>query len=374
MVSIETPMTLDDRLWDVVVIGAGISGLSARKTLLEGGASVLTLEKSRGLSGRASTRRFQEPPGVFADLGAQFVSAKTEPWKTILNTHLYKAPAKAPPKTQAKTQAKTQSDTQGVQAIRLEEAPQFPRYVHQRGMSRFGRLLVEFPHPPQGPILCGVKALRLEKNSNNLFFETIIETGQIVRSTAVVLTAPLPQSLNLLEPLHSALPPSLLENLKAVSYSCCLAGAYILEHPTNLEGFGILKNPSTQLAGIYDQRKKGLLTDSTVVVVHGAPEFSQTFWKDSESAILAQLWDHARRALPAGTLTEQTLSASLHKWLYCEPQQHLKHPFEVIQIEGSAPILLAGDAFGGPPSVEGAFESGRLAGDFLKLHWTTRLG
>ncbi len=44
-------------MWDVVVIGAGLSGLAAAQALVQTGYAVLVLEKSRGLGGRMATRR-----------------------------------------------------------------------------------------------------------------------------------------------------------------------------------------------------------------------------------------------------------------------------------------------------------------------------
>ncbi|NBV51116.1 FAD-dependent oxidoreductase [bacterium] len=43
--------------FDILVIGAGISGLASARALQDQGFSVAILEKSRGLGGRMATRR-----------------------------------------------------------------------------------------------------------------------------------------------------------------------------------------------------------------------------------------------------------------------------------------------------------------------------
>ncbi|MBT8429206.1 MAG: FAD-dependent oxidoreductase, partial [Gammaproteobacteria bacterium] len=57
----------------IAVIGAGIAGLAAARTLQDQGHSVTVFEKSRGPGGRASTRRYGE---VGYDHGAQYFTAR----------------------------------------------------------------------------------------------------------------------------------------------------------------------------------------------------------------------------------------------------------------------------------------------------------
>ena len=56
----------------VIIVGAGIAGLIAARTLKDAGQPVLVLEKSYGVGGRMGTRRILD--GVF-DHGAQFFNA-----------------------------------------------------------------------------------------------------------------------------------------------------------------------------------------------------------------------------------------------------------------------------------------------------------
>ncbi len=65
-------------LWDpipkVAVIGAGISGLMCARTLADHGCDVSVFEKSRGVSGRMSTRRVDD--SLSFDHGAQYFTAR----------------------------------------------------------------------------------------------------------------------------------------------------------------------------------------------------------------------------------------------------------------------------------------------------------
>ncbi|MFN5604922.1 MAG: FAD-dependent oxidoreductase, partial [Actinomycetes bacterium] len=51
-----------------VVVGAGLSGLMAARTLASRGWSVVVLDKGRGVGGRMATRRITTPDGRTAIL------------------------------------------------------------------------------------------------------------------------------------------------------------------------------------------------------------------------------------------------------------------------------------------------------------------
>ena len=68
----------------IAIIGAGIAGVTAARTLLQAGHRVTLIEKSRGVGGRMSTRRTEFgtrtdsiPPAVTVDHTGQPVSSRT---------------------------------------------------------------------------------------------------------------------------------------------------------------------------------------------------------------------------------------------------------------------------------------------------------
>ncbi|MDP7378939.1 MAG: NAD(P)-binding protein, partial [Pirellulaceae bacterium] len=68
----------------VAVIGAGMSGMAAARTLTDQGVEVEVFEKSRGLGGRMSTRRVDGKPGF--DHGAQYFTARNPIFKRYVNS------------------------------------------------------------------------------------------------------------------------------------------------------------------------------------------------------------------------------------------------------------------------------------------------
>ena len=64
-----------------VVVGAGVSGLLAARSLRDSGWETVVLDKWRGVGGRMATRRVGD--GVF-DHGAQFFTARSEEFKKLV--------------------------------------------------------------------------------------------------------------------------------------------------------------------------------------------------------------------------------------------------------------------------------------------------
>lgn len=61
-------------LTDILIIGAGMSGLTAASALQQAGREVIVVDKGRGVGGRMATRRIG---AATFDHGAQFVTART---------------------------------------------------------------------------------------------------------------------------------------------------------------------------------------------------------------------------------------------------------------------------------------------------------
>ena len=67
---------------DVLVIGAGISGLTCARDLAAAGVTVRVLERSRGVGGRCATRRVDRQP---VDHGLSFLHGSNSRFRTELD-------------------------------------------------------------------------------------------------------------------------------------------------------------------------------------------------------------------------------------------------------------------------------------------------
>lgn len=179
-------------------------------------------------------------------------------------------------------------------------------------------------------------------------------TGDRFAAGAVVLTAPVPQSLAILKAGAVDLEPEARARLEGIQYERCLAVMAVLAGPSRLAPPGGLTPDDGPIAWIADNRLKGISAESAVTI-HGSHAFSLEHWERDRQ-------DSGRRLLDAagGWLGAEVRTFQVHGWLYSKPLQVDERRCAVVS---QVPLLvLAGDAFAGP-KVEGAALSGWAAAD-----------
>jgi renalase len=106
------------------------------------------------------------------------------------------------------------------------------------------------------------------------------------------------------------------------------------------------------IAWIADNERKGIAS-SPCLTVHASPDFSQKHIETDLEEVKAMLIEAATTALAC-----EIVEAQVHRWRYALPLTTAEEP--CLTLAGPAPIILAGDGFGGP-RIEGAFLSGMAA-------------
>jgi predicted NAD/FAD-dependent oxidoreductase len=184
----------------------------------------------------------------------------------------------------------------------------------------------------------------------------VTEEGHTLTAAAVLLTPPLPQSLELLAAGRTELTPGLRSRLERLDYARCITVLAVLDGPARLDEPGLLEPAASPLARLVDEQIKGT-SPVPAVTLHATPEYSRKRWDQDGEDLAAELLTAAEPWLQSSVKQHQ-----VHRWKYCRPVRVWPEPC-LVAVE-RPPLVLAGDAFGGP-DVPGAFRSGLAAAEVL---------
>ena len=311
---------------DVLIIGAGIAGLLCATELNKNGYSVRVLDKGRGSGGRMATRRMG---AARLDHGAQFFTLRDTRFQRYVDEWL----------------------AAGVVREWFCRAPydsgsrRYPRYCGRAGMTDVAKYLAR-----ELDVHCSQAIVEVQRDDQQWLARSA--TGEVFRAPNLVVTAPLPQALALLQTSGLDYAGSALSRLRAVQYERGLATLAILDGPSGLPDAGFVKLQDATLAWIADNQAKGISPEVPCVTLHASAAFASQHW-DSPDEIRARLMlDSA-----AQYLTAEVVEYSCHRWGYTLPV----NPYpEAYFHNPELSLMIAGDAFGGE-RVEGAALSGLAA-------------
>ena len=304
-----------------------MAGLLAARTLQEQGLQVTVVDKGRGVGGRMATRRIGS--AVF-DHGAQFFTARDPKFAALVNAWIAAGAAQEWCRGFADSEGVTPDDGH-------------LRYRGATGMTAIPKLLA------QGlEVLLGQRVTSIEAQESQWRVRTDQDTEWT--ADALVLTAPVPQSLALLDIGGTRLPSKARTALEAVRYDPCIA--LMLQTESRLPLPGGMQWPGDPIAWIGDNRQKGI-SPHAAVTLHAGAEFSRSHWEIGDQEIVSALLSAA-----APWLSEPVSDVQLHRWRFAKPAA--LYPDACLALAAPFPLVFAGDAFGAP-RVEGATLSGLAA-------------
>jgi renalase len=322
----------------IIVIGAGLSGIAAATDLQAAGKSVTVLEKSRGISGRSATRRWD---GAVLDHGAPFFTARGERFTALAQT-LEESGA-------VRVWTKGFHHWQDGQLIAPRDSHR--RYIVSEGMNALAKSLR------------GVTPFTLETGATVTGVEpsdsgwmVTLATGETRGADAVIVTAPTPQALNLT---RAHLEPATLAALERVSWQPCWALlAQLSVHPkVNWRGVK-LTHPILEWAALEHTKRES----SPALVLHANPAWS--------AANLERTPEEIAPLLQAATLEVfgsdlGITQAVAHRWRYARADT--LHPAPTLEQDS---LIFCGDwcdTDGYGTRVENAVQSGWAAASSLMM-------
>lgn len=299
----------------IAIVGAGLCGLAIASRLKALGRSPVVIEKSKGVGGRLATRRDAQ---ATYDHGAAFYIAEDLqdlPWHS-------------------------RWEEAGVSRLWFAEGHR-RFYGGDRGMTSLAKDLAH-----DQTVHLNEKVVRLDRSETGL--SLLCESGKTLDAEKVVLTCPLPQSLQILTASKMAFPKSLEE----ISYSQCLVGLFEIEPPPGFGEFSFLR-PGGSIFSLANNQAKGLSEKLALTVVMSEAWSAEHFDLDEaqiSQQMTAELTGFFQVAFGIGRV-------QVKKWRYNRP--HRLHPETFLALQ-DLPVVLAGDAFGGG-SISGTLHSAEAA-------------
>ena len=303
---------------DVIVVGAGLSGLVAARTLTAAGRSVLVFDKGRSVGGRLATRRIGD---ARLDHGAQFMTVRSTTFEAQMRDWESRGLAQ-------------------VWCHGFNGDDGHPRWVGANGMNSLAKDL----------------ATGLDVRVDHLVFSctrehdrwvVTIDDGQRFESDVLILTAPVPQSFSLVFETVD-----LPRQLMASEPHRTIGLLAVLDGPSALQAPGAEQDPSEEISFIADNAMKGI-SPVPAITLHASPAWSAAHWDDDD--LLDQLLELAQPWLGASAVVD----AQVKKWRLATPTAIWPEP---CYTDEAHRLVIAGDAFAGP-RVEAAHDSGLAAGN-----------
>lgn len=323
---------------EVLVVGAGVAGLLAAHRLVDAGHRVIVVDKGRGVGGRLATRRMGE--GVF-DHGAQFFTSSDPGFAAEVA------------RWEAAGAARMWFDTR-LEADGATVPDGHPRWRGTTGMTAIAKHLAVGLDVRTATRLA---SLEVVSDGSSVGWRALVDDGTELRAGALVLTPPIPQTLDLLDAGHVALDPDQRAELGSVTYHPCLAVMALLDGPSGLPEPGAVRPGGEPVDWVADNQRKGI-SPVPAVTVHAGPATSRTLWDAPDEEVITTLL----AAVPGLAAAPVAGGVQVQRWRYARPDVGLEGFTR--KISGVPPAVLAGDVFDGA-RVPGAAASGWAAADLL---------
>ena len=317
---------------DVLIIGAGIAGLTAGRELVKQGHEIRMLEKSRGLGGRAATRRAH---GNVVDHGAQYFTARNHSFKTQVELWLASGDASI------WSRGFHTLSSQGL----ISAGEGHPRYIFPDGMNTIGKLLAA-----ELDVKNEARASQISPVQNG--WRVGLEDGKSLEAERVIVNVPAEQALVLFEDLGDV-----GEKLRSVEMTPCfsLLAGYAKDKAPSWRGVNIEMN--SRLAWVAHDSSKRTEPKDTVLVLHSTPEFAREHYDDDPEEIKTMLLESVQ---VLGAAYGDPLWTDTQRWRYAMPSK--PYGERILKYDNS--LLFCGDWCGGA-KIEAAYLSGLAAAQKL---------
>jgi len=338
----------------VAVIGAGISGLFAARTLADHGLPVIVFDKGHGVGGRMSSRRVDGH--VSFDHGAQYFTARDAGFRRYVDSWLQQGVVAHWPDLKSDPPQKIVELTQGKM---LEKTDTNERFVGSPSMNAVCKHLASDLNVQTQTQIGKIESVEAGIRLTG-------EDGRMLGTfELVIVSAPAPQTADLLVDF-----PKLAQPISKIQMQPCWAVMASFERPVTSDWVGAFIHDSVLTWVARNSTKPNRSTDAEHIVLHAAHHWTAENWEREADEVARELL--ARFWHDSGIPPQSPLHLQAHRWKFALP---VDPPRDRCLFDAESGIVACGDWAGGP-RVEGAFLSGmaaagRILGTLSMKHNTT---
>ena len=327
---------------NVAVIGAGMSGLFAARTLQDHGMRVTVFEKGRGVGGRMSTRRVGErAAGTTFDHGAQYFTARDSRFIRHVDSWVEQGiVAKWPDQNLGSDQRILVLEN----GVTKSESNSDDRFVAVPGMNAICKhLAVDLEIRTQTRI----SQISLAQSGVELFDDAADSLGQFDR---LIVSAPAAQTAELLGEF-----PALADPISKIKMSPCWATMVGFKEPVTTQWVGAFLHGSFLSWAARNSSKPGRNGVMEHLVIHANPEWTAKHWEHGAGEVAKMMLKEFWRVSGITPKPEGHLQS--HRWKYAIPLQ----PSNARCFADESSVITACGDWASGSRVEGAFLSGMAA-------------
>ena len=309
---------------DVIIIGSGLSGITAARILHQQGRDCLVLDKGRRIGGRCSTKR---KDGMTFNHGAQFFTAKDHSFQALVQ--------------EAKTQNAIASWSFGHHSESFIGAPTMRDFISYLAKD----IRVEQD----------VKITHIIREDSLYHLQD--EAGLSYYARHIICTIPAPQAASLIE----VAAPSLVPTALSAIYDPCWTVMLALKDTASGDGFPLRDHGDIGWAN-YEPLRLGDTPQTPygpAMTIQASPQASHHMLSWQAEDVIATMTDKLEQV----TKTKLEVQFSLaHRWLYARVATPAKADLPFANDDQS--FVLAGDYFSAA-RLEAAYLSGKRAAHAL---------
>ncbi len=333
----------------VAVIGAGISGLFAARTLQDHGLQVTVFEKGRGVGGRMSTRRVD--CGMTFDHGAQYFTARDQRFIRYVDSWMEQGLVAKWPDPKRGTDQKIVVLENG---MIKSQSNSNDRFVAAPTMNAIAKHLahginVQVQTRVAKVSPAGRSSVQLGAQAIELFDESGNSLGQFDR---LIVSAPAEQTVELLEEF-----PDLGQSISKIKMNPCWATmvAFDKHKPITDQWAGAFLHDSFLSWASRNNTKPGRKQDVEHFVIHANPDWTAQHWEYDSAKVAETMLAEFFRV--TGVPPQPHIHLQSHRWKYAIPIA----PIEARCFTDESSVVVACGDWASGSRVEGAFLSGMAA-------------